>query len=248
MKINKMSDNTPPALRSTSTLSPKFPDMNEHIDQKQGNKTRNLLQNTSTYDSGGRLLLDNKSLPHLLATDAQGANRFYNDLGDEEKVVDGDKKYASASSVQKELSDRVQEPRDSIQKERYRDTEECIKSLRDSPELEKIREVEESKLRKDQKRLKERKMKAEQINACQATGEDLLPNAEAHHIERRADKPRKAGDLANIAIVNPEAHAQIHMSGVGSEQEFSQFAIEEKSKREQKATKPEVSSDDPKGT
>lgn len=108
-----------------------------------------------------------------------------------------------------------------MQKERLRDSEGCINALRDAPELEKIREAEESRNRKEQPKLKEKKIKAEGISVCQLTSEPLTGDAHAHHIERQADNPRKARDLNNVIVVNPSPHGEVHTAGAETREELS---------------------------
>lgn len=215
-----------PAVHSAKDITINFPDKNKHITDKEAEKSRNLIQNKGAYTNDGKAYVDKDTLPHLFATDKKGANRFYNNLEDEDKLELGKQSLASVSSVNKELSERIQEPRDTLQKERLRDSEKCINAFRDAPELEKIREVEESKNRREQSKLKAKKIKAENISACQLTGEPLEPDADAHHVTRRADKPRKARDLDNIVVVNKQPHGEIHTSGAETPEKFSQLCRE----------------------
>lgn len=214
-------DKSLPVVHSASQLTIIFPAKNKHISDKESEKNRAVIQSGGAYTSDGRVYIDKAALPHLLATDAKGANRFYNNLDDEDKLELGNKMLASASSVNREISERIQQPRDTLQKERLRDSEGCINALRDAPELEKIREAEESRIRKEQSSLKEKKIRAEGISACQLTGEPLDPDAHAHHMERQADNPRKAIDLKNVIVVNPSPHGEVHKAGAETPEELS---------------------------
>lgn len=147
-------------------------------------------------------------------------------MENEDKLELGEKKLVAASAVGKEISERIQEPRDTVQKERLRDSESCLNALRDSPDLEKIREVEESKNRKEKSKLKARKIAAENISACQVTGEPLETDADAHHIARQADKPREAINLDNIIVINKQPHREIHAAGAESSEELSELCKE----------------------
>lgn len=210
-----------PVVHSASELTIVFPEKNKHISNKESDKNRALVKSDGAYTSDGRAYVNKDVLPHLLATDTKGANRFYNNLDDEDKLENGSEKFASVSSLNKEISERIQEPRDTLQKERLRDSEGCINALRDAPELEKIREVEESRNRREQPKLKEKKIKAEGISACQLTSEPLTRDAHAHHIERQADSPRKSRDLNNVIVVNPSPHEEVHAAGAETPEELS---------------------------
>lgn len=215
-----------PAVHSAKNLSISFPEKNKHISDKEAEKSRELVKNNGAYTNDGRAYIDKNALPHLLATDKKGANRFFNNLEDEDKLELGNQNLASVSSVNKEISERIQEPRDTLQKERLRDSEACVNAFRDAPELEKIREVEESKNRKEQPKLKAKKIKAENITACELTGAPLAPDADVHHIERQADKPRKARDLNNIVVANKTPHREVHAAGAETPEELSALCTE----------------------
>jgi len=219
-------ENNLPVVHSAKDLTIIFPERNKHISDKEAERNRGLIQANGAYTNDGRAYINKDALPHLFATDKKGANRFYNNLEDEDKLELGSQSLASVSSINKEISERIQEPRDTLQKERLRDSESCINAFRDAPELEKIREVEESNNRKEQSKLKEKKVKAENITACQLTGEPLDPDADAHHMERQADKPRKARDLNNVIVVNKPPHREVHEAGAETPEELSALCAE----------------------
>jgi acylphosphatase len=218
-----MTDKNPVVVYSAEELTLNFPVANRHLSEDEAGKTRSLLKETSIYTPDSRVYIKKDSLPHLMGTDKKGVNRFYNDLNDIDKIENGSSKYASVEAVNKEFSKRLQEPRDAQQRERIRDSEKCINALRDAPELEKIREIEESKNRKEQPRLKAKKMKLEGITNCQLTGELLENDAHAHHIERRADKPRLARDLNNIVVANQNPHDEVHRENAESREELKKL-------------------------
>lgn len=223
----KMSDEKNlPVVHSAKDLTIIFPEQNKHISDTEAEKNRSLITDNGAYTSDGRAYIDKNALPHLLATDKKGANRFFNNLEDDDKLELGNQNLASISSVNKELSERIQEPRDTLKKERLRDSEACIIAFRDAPELEKSREVEESKNRKEQSNLKAKKIKSENITSCELTGEQLEPDADAHHIERQADNPRRARDLGNIVVANKSPHREIHAAGAESLEELSALCAE----------------------
>lgn len=215
-----------PVVHSAKDLTINFPEKNKHISDKEAERNRSLIQDYGAYTNDGRAYIDKNALPHLLSTDKKGGNRFYNNLENQDKLELGDQTLASVSAINKELSERIQEPRDSLQKERLRDSEDCINAFRDAPELEKIREIEESKNRKEQPKLKAKKIKAENITACQLTGNPLDPDADAHHLERRADKPRKARDLSNIIVANKPPHREVHEAGAETPEELSELCTQ----------------------
>lgn len=212
-----------PVVHSAQDLTITFPAKNNHISNVEAEKNRCLIKEQGVYTNGGQTYIDKNALPHLLATDKKGINRLYNSLDNADKLELGQQQFVSVPAINKEISKRLQEPRDTLQRERLRDTEGCVNAMRDAPELEKIREVEESKNRKEQSNLKAKKIKAENITACQITGEPLQPDADAHHITRQADEPRRARDLDNVLIVNKSTHQAIHAASAESPEELSQL-------------------------
>ena len=142
------------------------------------------------------------------------------DLENNDKLENGKEEFASVESIQKEASKRIQEPRDTIQKERLKDTEEILKNFRDSPDLEKKRELEESKIRKELPIVKRKKLKAEKVDSI--TQQPLI-NPEVHHKDRVSDNPRRALDETNLEAVNKDTHIELHKNSIEKEEEFERF-------------------------
>ena len=198
------------ALINSNDMTLNFPEASPHI-TKEGDKTRKIIKKNGYADPNtGETFIDKTALPHLLVTDKAGVNKFYNELNNDEKRENGNNKLVSVPAIQKEVAKRIEEPRDTLEKERLRDTEKCLVVLRDNPEIEKERELVESKNRKNFKKFKENVIKENNITNDECTGEPLSRYPHAHHIERKVDAPRKVLDPKNIAIVNPGTHQNIH--------------------------------------
>lgn len=203
------SDKKELTLKSAIGLTISFPEPHPII-KTEGEKTRELLTKKGYYDSAdGKVYVDKNTVPHLLATDKAGANKIYNELNDDDKYENGVQKLISVPALQKEISERITEPRDTIQIERLKDSEQCLISLRDAQEIVRDRELQESKIRRDLPKLREEVIKKKNISQDECTGEKLH-QPHAHHIIRRSDKPREALNLNNIAIVNEDTHHDIH--------------------------------------
>lgn len=209
-----------PRVFSAQELSISFPKPIKQI-ENEGTKTRDLILKNGICTTDGRAWVDRTDIAHMLSTDSKGARIVYNDLDDLDKFQNGNNNYASIESIQKEASKRIQEPRDTIQRERLRDTEECLKIFRDAPELEKIRELEESKIRKELPAVKRKKLKLESLDCV--TNEPLT-DPEVHHKDRVADKPRRALDEKNLTPLNKNTHRKIiHANGIDTEKAFDEF-------------------------
>jgi len=214
-----MSDNEKsnlPTTYSADNITINFSEPIKEI-EKVGKKSRELIKAQGVYTPDARVWINKKTLPHLLATDNKATNRMFNNLEDKDKLENGKEKYASVESIQKEISKKIQEPRDTIQKERLKDTEEILKNFRDSPDLEKKRELEESKIRKELPDVKRKKLKAARVD--ELTGEPLT-NPEVHHKDRVADNPRRALDETNLATINKKTHKKVHQLNIETEKDF----------------------------
>lgn len=221
-----MTEDQLPVLHSAESLDLKFPEAKDHIAPEDSIKTRALIQAGGAYTPDGKAYIDKSALPHLLVTDNAGANRFYNDLSNEDKTQNGTTRYVATSAVNKELSRRIQEPRDVYKLERLKDAELCINTLRDASELEKLRALAELRIRKMQPKLKQQMLKAESITACQVSGEPLQPDAEVHHVVRQADQPDRSLDPTNHLLINKPVHRAIHAAGAHSPEALAALARE----------------------
>lgn len=197
-----------PALTSASDLNIKLPKPHEKI-KEEGEKANGLIKQHGYADkSTGQTFIEKTALPYLLATDQKGANKIWNETDDEDKRLDGKKRLMSVPAVQKVIATRIEEPRDTLEKERLKHSEQALIALRDAPEIEKERQLQEVRNRKDFPKIKNKIIKDNNIITDECTGKPLEPNPHGHHIERRADNPRKVLDPNNIAIVNCDTHRE----------------------------------------
>lgn len=201
-----------------------FPD-NKNLTDKEKAVTRNAITKGGIVRNDGQTFINKNEIPNLLNTDKKGANKVYNDLDDNEKFEDGNSKYADTSAVNKELSKRIQEPRPQLERERLKDSRDCINAFIDSPRLEKERSIESDRIQKALPNLTKKKLKAENIVCDQLTGEDFDNDAEGHHKERKSDNPRKALDPNNIIVTKKKNHQEIHKNGAEDKESLKNLAL-----------------------
>ena len=206
-------------------LSIDFPD-NKYLTEKEKADTRNAIKKGGIVKNDGRTFINKNNMPNLLCTDKKGANKVYNDLDDDEKFQDGNSKYADTSAITKELSKRIQEPRPQLERERLKDSRDCINAFIDSPKLEKERSIESDRIQKELPKLTKKKIKAENIKYDQLTGEKFDNDAEGHHKERKSDNPRKATDLNNILVTKKKNHQEIHKNNAEDRESLKKLAQE----------------------
>lgn len=221
-----MKKNNELILFEIEKLKVKFPDKPELLEEKDAKNIQNAINKKGFYDSNGRCYLEKTAIRTIICTDSKGANRFYNDLEDNDKIENGKNHYVRIEAVQYEISKRSQEPRDIYVRERMKYAEDCIIDFRDSPQLSKMRSIEKSKIDKELPNIKKKKIKTEGLTCCELTGEPLEKNSAAHHMDRKSDVPRKALDEENIKIVNPGVHKTIHQAGAESKEELAELCKE----------------------
>lgn len=189
-----------------------FPEPSKFVDKKYAEKTRGVIQKNGVRDNSGKTALNTKGLQHALVTDIVGAKKFYNRLSKKDKFQVGKERYVRTPALKRELDERIEKPYDAKKIEQMKENERCLTALRDNSDSQTQRALEESKIRSEQKHLKSRKIKRDNVTECQLSdpGTPLEPDAHAHHEERKADDPDLALDLDNIKIANKEPHKKHH--------------------------------------
>lgn len=207
-----MSDKAPKqvVVHSLESTPLDFPEPSIFVEPEYAQKTREVIQANSVRDNDGKTALNAKALPHALCTDIVGAKKFFNRLPNKDKFKVGNDRFVRTPALKRELDERIEKPYDAKKIEQMKENERCLTALRDNSESLRIRALNESKIRNEQRYLKKRKLEQDNITTCQHSGEPLEPDAHAHHKERRADNPDLALDLDNIEIVNPSPHKEHH--------------------------------------
>lgn len=211
-----------PAIKKAEELTITFPS-NDLLEPKEQNVIQNAITKGGIVASEGRCYIDTKEMPKLLVTDNKGVAKIYNNAQEDDKYENGNNQYLSTSEIKKNIDERIQEPRGALEQEKLRYSETCLNAFRDSPELEKERHIEADRIAKERPLLTNKKIKAENIDMCQLSGEKFEDDARGHHIERVADNPRKARNLDNIVVVKAPIHVDIHNKGAESPEELKKY-------------------------
>lgn len=201
-----------------------FPD-NKLLDPEEKEGNRNAIKTGGIIRDDGKAFINKNKIKKLLNTDTTGAKKVYNDLDEDEKFVNGNSKFADACALMKELTKRIQEPRIQLDREKLKDSRDCINALIDSPTLEKERTLESDRIQKKLPKLTQKKIKAENIVCDQLTGEEFDNDAEGHHKERKSDNPRAALDPQNIIVTKKKNHKEIHKNGAEDKESLKNFAL-----------------------
>lgn len=219
-----MNDNKQLPVKFTAKeLDLKFPD-NKLLTKDEQSKINKAVKGGGIVASDGRGFFDANVLPDLLSTDKKGAAKVIVNATDEDILKNGNDKYLSMSATKKEIDKRIQEPRNMLKIEKLKHSEKCINTFRDAPELEKERQIEANRITEERSTLTNKKIKAENITACQLSGDKFNNDARGHHIKRVEDEPREARNLNNIVVVKENIHKDIHVCGAESPEELITYA------------------------
>lgn len=208
---------------AVESVAADLPGPSSILTENDAKRTRKAIVKHGVVTSDAKLAYERDGIPAILGTDVPGANKFIAELPDEDLIRDGNKLYIRQPPINKELSRRIQEPRDAYQLERLRDSEKCINAVRDSPSLENRRVKQEALARKEMPRIKRQIIK--NSDYC-ISGEPLQEDAEVHHVERVADNPDLALNIGNMKAANPHIHDQIHAARAHSPKALSELAEE----------------------
>ncbi|MDR2494855.1 MAG: hypothetical protein LBD24_06505 [Spirochaetaceae bacterium] len=214
----------------TELKSIDYPERPENIKPEEFDVIKDNIDKNA-YIIGNEIVLHQKGIPKTLSTDKKGANKFINDLEEDQKIKNENDIYVKLPPIQKELCKRIQEPHDPIKREKNKCNEKILIAVRDASELEHSRDCDHQRISNELPKLKEKKMRAENITKDDITGEPLKPNAVAHHIERKADDPKSALDMTNIAILNPETHIEGHKNNFEGKENYEQFKKNKQAKK-----------------
>lgn len=205
-------------------LGLKFPKPKDLVPATVAEATQKAIVNNGIYTPDGKAYIEKSAIPNLLGTDRAGANQFYNDLADADKMQNGQERFVHTAAIMGEISRRIQEPYPANKLENLKYNEDCLRTFRDDPELEKRRVVHEAKIRQDWPAFRQRMIRAEGVSNCQVSGQPLEPNPHLHHIIRRADNPSLSLDPNNVVLANPGPHDVIHKAEAHSPEKLEELA------------------------
>lgn len=219
-----MSEKKSIVITGISELNIKLPPPSELLLASDAEANRNAIQTGGAFTPDGQALIDKRKVQYLLATDSDGANLVISDMSDDDKIEDGKSFFIKTSALSTPLSERIQEPRDGYELLRLKDAESCLNAFRDTPSLEVIRMTVEARNEREMPKVKAEVRKK---SATCLSGETLEKNADVHHKERVADKPRKSVDPQNMIAVNYLVHKKIHKAKAHSPQALDALSKKE---------------------
>lgn len=210
-----------PELRKASELTIKRPD--SALEKQEEDKIINAVKEGGVVTNEGKCFIDSKQLHKVLATDKKGAAKVYIDAQDKDKYKHGNNNYLSVAEIKKNIEERIEEPRSTLEHEKLEYSEKVLNEFRGAPELVKERHIEADRIKNERPLLTKKKMKKENIKKCELSGEEFENDARGHHVERVEDNPRKARDLNNIVVIKEEIHKDIHENGAESPEKLKEY-------------------------
>lgn len=211
------------SIRKASNIEIKFPE-NKELTEEEQRTTRDAIKTGGIVDDKGKAYINKTKLTSLFCTDKSAVNKFYSDLEEEDKFVNGSSKYASVPACVKETTKRLEQNRPQLERSRLKDSRDCMNAFIDSPELEKERTIASDRIKKELPNITKKKIKSENITCDQLTGEPFENDAEGHHKVRKADDPDKALDLDNIVVTKKKNHQTIHSEGANDPEKLKVLA------------------------
>lgn len=211
-----------PAIRKAADLDISFPD-NDKLEEKEKKPIKSAVLNGGLVAPDGRCYVENNEVHKILVTDKKGGAKIINNAPEEDKYENGNKGYLASSEVRKVIDERMQEPRSTLEHERLTYADNCLVAFRDASDLVKERHIEADRIQRDRAALTDKKIRDENIQECQLSGQPFEKDARGHHIERVVDKPRKARESDNIIVMKNPIHLAVHENDAETPETLKKF-------------------------
>ncbi|MFR7977545.1 MAG: hypothetical protein ACLU6F_06420 [[Ruminococcus] torques] len=136
----------------------------------------------------------------------------------------GDVEYMSTPHLQKEISQKRQQPRSITEQEKLGYAQDCVNAFSNNEELSRQRAIEADLITKQRAQLGKKVIKERKSKVSELSGKPLDGMAEVHHKDRVADKPERAFDPTNLAVIRKDEHSEYHNSDYPqNEKGYEQF-------------------------
>ena len=130
----------------------------------------------------------------------------------------------STPHLQKEISQKRQQPRSITEQEKLGYAQDCVNAFSNNEELSRQRAIEADLITKQRAQLGKKVIKERKSKVSELSGKPLDGMAEVHHKDRVADKPERAFDPTNLAVIRKDEHSEYHNSDYPqNEKGYEQF-------------------------
>ena len=209
-------------IRKASSYDINFPD-NKYLENSDKQRIQKAVTDGG-ISIGNKTFISEKELNKLLVTDRKGVTNAMMSTppGDLKKV--GDVEYMSTPHLQKEISQKRQQPRSITEQEKLGYAQDCVNAFSNNEELSRQRAIEADLITKQRAQLGKKVIKERKSKVSELSGKPLDGMAEVHHKDRVADKPERAFDPTNLAVIRKDEHSEYHNSDYPqNEKGYEQF-------------------------
>ena len=212
-------------IRKASSYDINFPD-NKYLENSDKQRIQKAVTDGG-ISIGNKTFISEKELNKLLVTDRKGVTNAMMSTppGDLKKV--GDVEYMSTPHLQKEISQKRQQPRSITEQEKLGYAQDCVNAFSNNEELSRQRAIEADLITKQRAQLGKKVIKERKSKVSELSGKPLDGMAEVHHKDRVADKPERAFDPTNLAVIRKDEHCfeEVYLSQRNSEQKYFKTGI-----------------------
>lgn len=209
-------------IRKASSYDINFPD-NKYLENSDKQRIQKAVTDGG-ISIGNKTFISEKELNKLLVTDRKGVTNAMMSTppGDLKKV--GDVEYMSTPHLQKEISQKRQQPRSITEQEKLGYAQDCVNAFSNNEELSRQRAIEADLITKQRAQLGKKVIKERKSKVSELSGKPLDGMAEVQHKDRVADKPERAFDPTNLAVIRKDEHSEYHNSDYPqNEKGYEQF-------------------------
>lgn len=169
-------------IRKASSYDINFPD-NKYLENSDKQRIQKAVTDGG-ISIGNKTFISEKELNKLLVTDRKGVTNAMMSTppGDLKKV--GDVEYMSTPHLQKEISQKRQQPRSITEQEKLGYAQDCVNAFSNNEELSRQRAIEADLITKQRAQLGKKVIKERKSKVSELSGKPLDGMAEVHHKER----------------------------------------------------------------
>ena len=188
-------------IRKASSYDINFPD-NKYLENSDKQRIQKAVTDGG-ISIGNKTFISEKELNKLLVTDRKGVTNAMMSTppGDLKKV--GDVEYMSTPHLQKEISQKRQQPRSITEQEKLGYAQDCVNAFSNNEELSRQRAIEADLITKQRAQL----------------GKKVIKERKS-----KVSEPERAFDPTNLAVIRKDEHSEYHNSDYPqNEKGYEQF-------------------------
>lgn len=187
-----------------------FPE-NQYLKPKEQQRIQNTIKNGGIV-VGTKTYISENGLKYLFNTDTKGVQKVLNDAPNDDIYTLDDVDYLSTPHIQKEIANRKEQPRSSLEMEKLNYASECVEAFSSNDELNKERIIQSDRIAKQRLYIGKKIIRERNATKSEISGLPLDGKGEVHHLKRVADTPEEALNPENMVVITQKEHRQFHSS------------------------------------